>query len=111
MYHYKQVIRGLVKFVDEELVPKMTGLNKWLFGTGAGIVASKGDHVFHALKDIGLMHTLELIEGENVNVTCIYKELLRQAEKGEIVIEVPMIGDIKLDHKDVEKLYRYIIED
>lgn len=111
MYHYKQVIRGLVKFVDEELVPKMTGLNKWLFGTGAGIVASKGDHVFHALKDIGLMHTLELIEDENVNVTCIYKELLRQAEKGEIVIEVPMIGDIKLDHKDVEKLYRYIIED
>lgn len=110
MYHYRQVIHGLVRFVDEELVPKMHGLNKWLFGTAAGIVASKGEHVFHALKDIGLMHTLDLIEGENMNVDCIYKELIRQAEKGEIIIEIPMIGDIKLDHKDVEKLYKFIIE-
>ena len=111
MYTYHQVIQGLVKFVDEELVPKMHGLNKWLFGTAAGIIASKGEHVFHEIKDINLMHTLEIIEGENINVTCIYKELLRQAEKGEIIIEIPMIGNIKLDHKDVEKLYRYIIED
>ena len=111
MYHYHQVIRGLVEFVDEELVSKMTGLNKWLFGTGAGIVASKGEHIFNSLKDIELMHTLELIEGDNINVTCIYKELLRQAEKGEIEIEIPMLGTIRLNHKDVEQLYRYIIED
>jgi hypothetical protein len=111
MYHYKTVLHGLVKFVDEELVPKMTGLNKWLFGTGAGIVANKGEHVFHALKDIELLHTLELIDEEKINVTCIYKELLRQAEKGEIHIEIPMVGTIKLDHSDVEKMYRYILQD
>ena len=110
MYHYRQVIHGLVRFVDDELVPKMHGLNKWLFGTAAGIVASKGERVFHALREIELMHTLDIIEGENINVDCIYKELIRQAEKGEIVIEIPMIGDIKLDHKDVEKLYKFIIE-
>lgn len=109
MYHYQTVIKGLVKFVDEDLIPKMHGLNKWLFGTGAGIVASKGEKVFHALKEIDLLHTLELIHEDSINVTCIYKELLRQAEKGEIHIEVPMIGTIKLDHTDVEKMYRYII--
>lgn len=111
MYHYNTVIKGLVKFVDEDLVPKMHGLNKWLFGTGAGIVASKGEHVFHSLKEIELLHTLELIHEDKVNVSCIYKELLRQAEKGEISIEIPMVGTIKLDHSDVEKIYRYIIED
>lgn len=111
MYHYHSVINGLTKYVDHELTPKMTGLNKWLFGTGAGIVASKGEHVFHALKDIPLMHTLELIEDENINVSCIYKELLIQAEKGPIYIEIPMIGTLTLDKTDVEKMYRYIIED
>jgi hypothetical protein len=111
MYHYETVIQGLVKFVDEELVPKMHGLNKWLFGTGAGIVATKAHHVFESIKEIELLHTLELIEEEQINVTCIYKELLRQAQKGDIHIEVPMIGTIKLDHHDVEKIYRYIIED
>lgn len=111
MYHYKNVIHGLTRFVDEELVPKMSGLNKWLFGTGAGIVAHKGEHIFKALKEIELLETLELIEEDKINVTCIYKELLRQAEKGEIHIEIPMIGTLKLDHSDVEKMYRYIIQD
>lgn len=111
MYHYETVLKGLVKFVDEELVTKMHGLNKWLFGTGAGIIASKGEHIFNSLKEIELLHTLELIHEDKINVTCIYKELLRQAERGEIEIEIPMIGSIKLNHSDVEKLYRYIIED
>ena len=111
MYHYDTVLKGLVKFVDEELVTKMHGLNKWLFGTVAGIVASKGEHVFNSLKEIELLHTLDLIHEDKINVSCIYKELLRQAEKGEIEVEIPMIGSIKLNHSDVEKLYRYIIED
>ena len=111
MYHYKEVIEGLVKFVDHELVPKMTGLNKWLFGTGAGIVASKGEHVFNALKDIELLEILEIIEDEKINVECIYRELIRQADKGHVEIEIPMVGTIKLDRSDVDKMYRYIMED
>ena len=111
MYHYKQVIEGLVKFVDEELVKKMTGLNRWLIGTGAGIVGNKAEKVFHSLKDIGLLHTLELIDDDNVNIHCIYTELLKQAAHGPIHIEIPMLGTITLSKSDVEKMYRYIIED
>lgn len=111
MYHYKQVIEGLVCFVDKELVTKMTGLNKWLFGTGAGIVGNKAEKVFHSLKDIGLLHTLEIIDEDNVNVHCIYEELLKQAAHGPIHIDIPMLGTITLDKSDVEKMYRYIIED
>ena len=111
MYHYRNVINGLTKFVDHELTPKMTGLNKWLFGTGAGIIASKGEHVFHSLKDNPLLHTLELIEEENINGTCIYKELLRQAEHGPIHIDIPMIGTVTLDKSDVEKCYEAVCAD
>lgn len=110
MYHYKTVLRGLSKFVDEDLVPKMTGLQRWIFGTGAGIALSKGDEMFHQYKDMPILHTLALIEGEQINVTCIYRELLNQAEKGPIHVEIPMLGTITLDKSDVEKMYRYIID-
>ena len=111
MYHYKQVIDGLVQFVDRELVTKMTGLNRWLFGTGAGIVGSKAEKVFHNLKEISLLQTLELIEDDNINIHCIYTELLKQAAHGPIHIEISMLGTITLDKTDVEKMYHYIIED
>lgn len=110
MYHYKTVIQGLAKFIDHELVPKMTGLNKWVFGTGAGIALDKAEKLFHSIKDCQLLHTLELIEEDKIDITCIYRELLSQAEKGPVRIEIPMLGTITLDKTDVEKLYRYIID-
>lgn len=111
MYDAHQVIEGLTRFVDHELVPKMHGLNRWLFGTGAGIVASKGEKVFELIKDNDILKALDLIDGTKINVSCLYKELSKQAEHGHIDIEIPMIGTLKLDKTDVDKMYRYIIED
>lgn len=111
MYESHQVIEGLTKFVDHELVPKMHGLNKWLFGTGAGIVASKSEKVFELIKDNGILKALDIIDSNKINVSCLYKELSKQAEHGPIDVEIPMIGTIKLDKTDVDKIYRYIIED
>lgn len=111
MYDYNTVLKGLVKFVDCELVPKMTGLSKWVIGTGAGIIASKGAAVFESLKKNELLHQLELIEDSKINVSLLYKELIRQAEHGAIQIDIPMVGVITLDRKDVDQMYRYIIED
>jgi hypothetical protein len=110
MYHYKTVLHGLSKFVDEDLIPKMSGLQRWIFGTGAGIALSKGDEMFHQYKNMPILHTLGLIEEDKINVTCIYKELLGQAEHGPIHVEIPMLGTITLDKTDVEKMYRYIID-
>lgn len=110
MYHYKTVMDGLAEFIDHELIPKMSGLNRWVFGTGAGIALSKAEKIFHKLKEVELLHTLELIEEEKINVTCIYHELIEQASKGPIHIEIPMLGTITLDKSDVEALYRHIID-
>lgn len=111
MYNYDTVVRGITKFIDTELVPKMHGLQKWLFGTGAGIMASKSHNIFESLKQIEFLHTLEIIEGDKVNVECIYKEMIKQANQGPIDIELPMLGTVTLDKTDVEKMYRYILED
>lgn len=111
MYEYKTVIDGVIRFIDEDLLPKIPGLNKWLIGTAAGIMANKSEELFKELEHNPLIKSLGIMKDSRIDISCIYKELVRQAEKGEIIIEIPMIGDIKLDHKDVEKLYMYIIED
>jgi hypothetical protein len=40
----------------------------------------------------------------------LYREFYKQAQKGAVTFAVPMIGAMTLNHTDVEKLYRYIIE-
>lgn len=109
MYNYENVIQGIIRFMDEELINKMTGVQRWILGTGAGIAASKGEKLFHTIKDHTLLKALDIVDGDNVNIELLYKELYKQASQGPIEIEIPMLGTLKLDRSDVEKIYRNII--
>jgi hypothetical protein len=109
MYHYEHVLKALVRFIDEEILTKMDGLQRWVLGTGAGIAANKGAKIFHSLKDHSLLKALDLVEDDDINVDLIYEELIKQASTSPITIDIPMVGLIKLNRSDVEKLYQMII--
>ena len=49
------------------------------------------------------------IEGENIDVDAIYAELLKQAQKSSMTIDLPVIGPITFGTADVESLYRHIV--
>lgn len=111
MYEYRTVIEGITKFIDEDLLPKIHGLNKWLIGTAAGIMANKSEELFKELEHNTLIKSLGIMKDSKIDVSCIYKELVKQAEMGPIHIEIPMLGTVTLSRSDVDKMYRYIIED
>lgn len=110
MYNCEQIIRGLTKFIDVEIVPKMSGLQKWAFGTMCGIALKQGKELLDEYKDHDILKKLNVVEDGMINVDLIYDELKNQARESSIDIDVPMIGRIKLNHSDVDALYRYIVE-
>ncbi len=108
MYNYEQVIKGLTKYIDHEIVNKVPGWKRWLLGSGIGIMLSNAEEVFNTLKDNEFVKMLNLIDEDKINVDVIYKELKKQAEKGSANIELPMIGSFILNTQDVDKLYDLI---
>ena len=108
MYNYERVLHGIVRFIDEEILTKMDGLSRWVLGTGAGIAASKGEKIFHSLKDHTLLKALDIVDGDEINVDLIYEELVKQAMVDCISIDIPMVGTIKLNKTDVDRLYHMI---
>ena len=111
MVHYKQAIDGIARYIDSEIVPKMDGLQKWIFGTGAGIAMRKADEIFHQLKDHQLLKALDLVKGEDINIELIYEELIKQANQSAVKIEIPLLGTLSLNKDDIEKMYRIIMYD
>lgn len=111
MVHYKQAIEGFARFIDTEIVPKMDGLQKWVFGTGAGIAMRKADEMFHQFKDHPLLIALDLVKGDEINIELLYEELIKQANQSAIKIEIPMLGTLSLNKDDIEKMYRIIMYD
>lgn len=111
MYNYEQVINGLTKYIDTEIVNKVPGWKRWLLGSGIGIMLSNAEEVFNNLKNNEFVKMLNLIDGDKINVDIMYKELKKQAEKGSANIELPMIGSFVLNTQDVDKLYNIIVSE
>lgn len=111
MVTLNQVQNGVVKYIDNELIPNINGWQKWVFGALASTAMLKTTNIFNALKENPLVKMLEIIdENDNIDIDTIYREFMKQAQKGAVTFDVPMIGAMTLNHTDVEKLYRYIKE-
>lgn len=110
MYDYNRVMSGVAKFIDNEIVNKLKDWRGWVLGSALGISLSKFDGIFDELSRNEFVKMLGIVEGNMVDVDTIYKELKRQASKGSITFQIPMIGAITLSEKDVDALYRYIVD-
>lgn len=111
MVTYNQVVNGMAKYIDQEIINKIQGLPRWGLGAVSGIALSKGTNIFNALKAHPIIKMLEVIdENDMIDIDTIYTEIRKQAEKGSATFDAPMIGTITLTKDDVDKLYRLIKE-
>lgn len=109
MYEYNKVISGIAKYVDTEIVDKITGWKKWVVGSGIGLALSNTTEVFNQLKNNEFVKMLGVIDKEDkVNVDKIYEEMKKQAKKSAVTFDMPMIGPITLNEQDVDKMYELI---
>lgn len=106
-----QIQKGLTRFVDTDMLPMLTGWQKWGFGTIAGLSLSKISNIFNSIKGNSFIATLGVVDANDmVDIDTIYKEVHKVAQQGPMTIDVPMLGALTLNAQDVEKLYRYIRE-
>ena len=109
MYEYNKVISGIAKYVDTEIVDKITGWKKWVVGSGIGLALSNTTEVFNQLKNNEFVKMLGVIDKEDkIDIDKIYKEMKKQAKKSAITFDAPVIGAITLNEQDVDKIYEMI---
>lgn len=104
------ISKGLVNFVDAEILPKMNGMQKWIVGTGVGLLSKKAESFLDGVMQLPLVKTLGIVDDNgHVDIETVFTELSKQASKTPATISIPMIGDIKLNNEDVDALYRHIL--
>lgn len=109
MYEYNKVINGIAKYIDEEIVEKIGGWQKWVIGSGVGLMLSNTSGTFNQLKNNELVKMLNIIDkNDKIDVDKIYKELKKQAKKSSATFDVPMLGPTTLNEQDVDKIYEFI---
>lgn len=109
MVNYEKFVNGIVKFIDNEITPQMTGFKKLAFGVGSSIVLKKSGNIFNMIKDNQMIHALDILDNQNnIDIDMLKQELEAKMGDEKFPIEIPMIGTITFDKNDLNKLYSYI---
>ena len=109
MYEYSRVLNGVAKYIDIEIIEKIPGWKRWVFGSGVGIALSNMTDIFNQLKTNEYVKLLNIIDKDDrINVDKIYEEMKKQANKSAITFNVPMLGALTLNENDVDKMYEFI---
>lgn len=106
-----QAIRGVAQYADNEIIPHLpTGK-----GIGAGItlalIMDGGKSRILALKDHPAVQMMGIMDAEgNIDLDRLYNAARPRFDGQKLPVTVPIIGELRFDVGDLDKLYRYIQE-
>ena len=106
-----QAMRGVAQYADNEIIPHLpTGK-----GIGAGIalalILDGGKNRILALKDHPAVKMMGIMDEEgNIDLDRLYNAARTRVDGKKIPWDIPVIGELKFDVNDVDRLYKYIQE-
>lgn len=112
MFTFGQVQTGLIKYLESEIINQISGWQKWVMGAISALALNNSGDFFQRLKKHPIISMLDVIDHEDlIDVEKLHREFKAQAvESGPITFNISMIGNITLNDKDVDLIYRYIKE-
>lgn len=112
MVTMQQIQNGLMRYIDEEILPHLTGIKKIGLGAYTALAAQNFVQVILSYKDHPAVSVLHVMDDKgDVDIDRLYKAVAPQFANGERqTITIPLIGDYTVDKTDLEALYRYIKE-
>lgn len=114
MVSMDKVQAGLAKYIDQELVPALTGWDKVIVGGGSGLLVSKLPEIISQYASGNLVAAMGIYDAESgmVDVDAIYKAVTEQIGTEKLPLNVPLVGiTIKVGKPEIDLLYKFITEE
>lgn len=107
----QQVQRGFCQYIDNDILTKVNGWQRWVVGAAAAAFADNLPSKLTELRNNPAVGALGFFDGQgNIDIDKLHRYFGEQASKGPISIPVPLLGPVTLDRSDVDRLAQYIKE-
>lgn len=101
---------GIQKYVDNAMLPKMTGAQRWIVAVAVGLYADKLPQILQQCAENPMIKSLGIISPDGVEVETAYKYLKQAAKSGSATFQVPLLGSLTFSESDVDMLYQFIVQ-
>jgi len=110
----EKIQSGLVKFIDRELAPSLTGWDRVIIAGGSGLVAANLPNILAKYAGNPAMEALGIVDKENnrINIDALYKAAAPYIGDERLPVKIPYIGvTVKIGKSEIDTLYKYIKEE
>lgn len=107
----EQVRNGIVRYIDSEILPHLTGFKKYGLGIYTALAADNLEETINRYKNTPFVSIMGVIDHNgNIDIDKVYRIAISQIPAGErFVIPIPIIGEyLTLTKNDIDKLYELI---
>lgn len=108
-----QVQTGVARFVDTEIVPRLSVVEKVIVGGGAGLMTAKLPELIKGYSDnkfVALLALYDLEHGE-IDIESLYNAIKPYIGADPIPVTIPFVGlKLKFTQREIDALYKYIME-
>ena len=110
MVRMDQVQRGLAAFIDNELMPSLTGWDKVLVGGGAGLLSAKLPQIVSQFPVVAALGLYDAASNQ-VDIDALYNAIVPHIGTEALPLKIPMVGiTVKIGRQEIDALYRYVKE-
>ena len=103
-----QVINGLTKYLDAEIIPHLSGAKKYGAAVYLALVELNAVNYVKDALSLPAIKMLGVSDGENVDIDKLYTAMSKSINGEKLTIDVPIIGTFSFSTPDVDKLFDFI---
>lgn len=110
MVSMEKVQKGIAVFIDQELIPSLTGWDKILVGGSAGIAVAK---IPKLVEHYPIISALDIYDRQNnqIDIDTLYQAVVPYLGNEVLPVRIPVLGiTIKVGKQQIDALYHYIKE-
>lgn len=109
---FEKVINGILRYLNAEIFSKMSSWQEVLARVAVSRMVGSSELLKQSLTENAFFRTFAIVDAHgNIDVDGLMRDLRAQiAEKGKLVITLPMLGSFTFTADDVDELHRYIRE-
>lgn len=108
-----QVQKGVAKFVDVEVIPRLSVMEKLVVGSGTGLITAKLPEILGKYADSKIFSGLGLYDAEHgeIDIDALYNAAKPYIGADPIPVKIPFVGiTLKFTQREFDTLYKYIME-
>jgi hypothetical protein len=110
MVSISQAKQGANAYVNNEIISRMAGWQKWVAGAAVAVATARAEDIFAKLKDHPVVTALGVVDADGmIDIDVLHRAFAEQARtSGPISIDIPAFGTIAINAEDVDNMARYI---